>query len=80
MKSKEFPKGVDGFILKDESCEYEEKCRRSGVQCRRDSMTKFHCGYCKSFRMIDIMRREESASLENDQRLAIDGNAVEEEV
>lgn len=57
-----WPKGIDGFIPKEEACEYEEKCSKAGVRCQRDTSIKYHCGYCKSFRMIDILNKEKEKS------------------
>jgi len=56
-----FPKNVDGFIPKGKTCEYEEYCAQSGTRCCHNGENKnsrYHCGYCKSFRMIDIMKKE----------------------
>lgn len=58
MAGREWPKDVDGFIPKDGICEFEEYCNKSGSRCQRDSSIKYHCGYCKSYRIINILREK----------------------
>lgn len=60
-----FPKGVvDGFIPKDGTCEFSDKCSKSGVACKQDSEIRYHCGYCKSFRLIEYMKVNADAGVE----------------
>lgn len=60
-----FPKDVNGIIPKGTECPYyAEKCSKSGVNCHHNGVdhgADYECGYCKAFRMIDIMniQREE---------------------
>lgn len=61
---------VDGFIKKGQECEYREFCSKSGGQCLHSEENKkinYHCGYCKSFRMIDAERqfKNEPTIIEN---------------
>ena len=54
-------KDIDGFIKKGATCEYSDYCDRSGVRCLHkgeNTKSTYHCGYCKSFRMIDHDRIE----------------------
>ncbi|MBV5347867.1 hypothetical protein JZU46_06610 [bacterium] len=60
MSNSKFPKDVEGFIEKGKDCEYIEYCSKSGSRCCHNGENrtiKYHCGYCKSFRMIDEMRK-----------------------
>lgn len=50
---------ITGNIKKDQLCEFEQKCTIAGVRCMRDSSVNFHCGYCKSFRMIQSQKENE---------------------
>ena len=55
-KEEEAP--IHGWIEKGCECEfYADKCMKSSVRCNRTGLDKYHCGYCKSFRMI-IANRE----------------------
>ena len=49
-------KDITGFIPKGTDCEFKEYCAKSGAQCLHSGENKkinYHCGYCKSFRIIE---------------------------
>ena len=52
---------LDGFIKKGTACEYSNYCEIAGARCLHkgeNKKTTYHCGYCKSFRIIDQGRLE----------------------
>lgn len=61
MADVKYPKNVDGFIPKGSECEFADYCLRSGTRCGHtgeNKKSKYHCGYCKAYRIIDIMRKQ----------------------
>lgn len=59
----------DGFIKKGKQCEYKTYCSKANVRCLHsgeNARMDYHCGYCKSFRMIDALRKIKNEKLLTD--------------
>ena len=77
--AKGFPKNVvDGFIEKGAECEFTLKCSQNGVACKHDTTIRYHCGYCKSFRLINYMKANADAGVETTIDSEIDSETQEE--
>jgi len=67
MAGCKWPENVDGVIKKGTECEFNSYCSKSGVQCGHGAFgddLDYHCGYCKSFRMIAVLKAEKAALAE----------------